>query len=118
VSRPEFPRTILEFQATFGDEQACLDYLFDCRWPEGFVCPRCKGRNAWPVSVRKLWECASCHYQVSLAAGTVLHKTQTPGMSASQLQRQLGLSRHETAWTMLHKLRRAMVNGGTEPVDR
>jgi transposase-like protein len=126
MGRPEFPRTILEFQATFGDEQVCLDYLFACRWPEGFVCPRCKGRAAWPISTRKLWECAGCHYQVSLTAGTVLHKTHTPlhlwfwaaylmttatpGISASQLQRQLGLTRHETAWTMLHKLRRAMVN--------
>ena len=126
MGRPEFPRTILEFQSTFGDEQACMDYLFECRWPEGFVCPRCKGRAAWPIVARKLWECSSCHYQVSLTAGTVLHKTHTPlhlwfwaaylmttatpGISASQLQRQLGLTRHETAWTMLHKLRRAMVN--------
>lgn len=126
MSRPAFPRTILEFQTRFGDEQVCLDYLFECRWPDGFVCPRCKGREAWPISGRKLWECAECHYQVSLTAGTVLHKTHTPlhlwfwaaylmttatpGISASQLQRQLGLTRHETAWTMLHKLRRAMVN--------
>lgn len=116
----------MEFQARFGDEQACLDYLFECRWPEGFVCPRCKGQVAWPIAARKLWECASCRYQVSLTAGTVLHKTHTslhlwfwaaylmttgtPGISASQLQRQLGLTRHETAWMMLHKLRRAMIN--------
>jgi len=126
MGRPEFPLTILEFQARFGDEQACLDYLFQCRWPEGFVCPRCKGTAAWPIASRKLWECAGCHYQVSLTAGTILHRTHTPlhlwfwaaylmttatpGISASQLQRQLGLTRHETAWTMLHKLRRAMVN--------
>jgi transposase-like protein len=60
------------------------------------------------------------------AAGSVLHKTHTPlhlwfwaaylmstptpGLSAVQLQRQLGLARYETAWMMLHKLRRAMVN--------
>lgn len=126
MARPDFPRTILEFQARFGDEQACLDYMFDCRWPEGYFCPRCNGQAAWPIASRGLWECAACHYQVSLTAGTVLHKTHTalhlwfwaaylmttgtPGISARQLQRQLGLSRYETAWTMLHKLRRAMVN--------
>ncbi|MGY4543029.1 transposase-like protein/ribosomal protein L37AE/L43A [Arthrobacter sp. UYNi723] len=125
MARPDFPRTILEFQARFGDEQACMDYMFDCRWPEGYFCPRCKGQAAWPVAARGLWECAACHYQVSLTAGTVLHKTHTalhrfwaaylmttgtPGISARQLQRQLGLSRYETAWTMLHKLRRAMIN--------
>ena len=126
MGRLEFPRTILEFQARFGDEQACWDYLFQCRWPEGFVCPRCKGGGAWPIVARKLRGCAGCHYQVPLTAGTVLQKTHTPlhlwfwaaylmttgtrGISASQLQRQLGLTRHKTAWTMLHKLRRAMVN--------
>jgi len=77
-----------------------------------------------------LWQCPSCRYQVSLTAGTVLHKTHTPlhlwfwaaylvatatpGISAVQLQRQLGLGRYETAWTMLHKLRRGMVNPGRE----
>ena len=83
-----------------------MDYLFQCRWPEGFVCPRCKEIVAWPIMARKLWERAGCHYQVSLTAGTVLHKmrtplhlwfwvaylmtTGTPGISASQLQRQVG----------------------------
>jgi hypothetical protein len=42
MARPDLPRTILEFQARFGDEQACLDYMFDCRWPERYTCPRCK----------------------------------------------------------------------------
>lgn len=126
MPRPDFPRTILAFQARFADEQTCLDYLFECRWPEGFVCPRCQGLVPWPVAARGVWECAGCRYQVSLTAGTVLHKTHTalhlwfwaaylmttgtPGISASQLQRQLGLTRYQTAWTMLHKLRRAMVN--------
>jgi len=40
----------------------------------------------------------------------------TPGISALQLKRQLGLRRHETAWTMLHKLRRAMVAPAREPL--
>ena len=126
MPRVDFPRTILEFQARFGDEQSCLDYLFECRWPDGFVCPRCKGGKAWPIAARRLWECSGCHHQVSLTAGTVLHKTHTPlqlwfwaayllttgspGISAVQLQRQLGLGRYQTAWMMLHKLRRAMVN--------
>ena len=126
MAKPSFPRTILEFQARFADEQTCLDYLFECRWPEGYVCPRCQGRIPWQVAGRGVWECAACRYQVSVTAGTVLHKTHTalhlwfwaaylmttatPGISAMQLQRQLGLTRYQTAWTILHKLRRAMVN--------
>jgi transposase-like protein len=67
-----------------------------------------------------------------LTAGTVFHNTKTPltvwfwaaylavtdkrGISALLLQRQLGLRRYETAWMLLHKLRRAMVNAAREPL--
>src|SRR5512132_1835537 len=42
--------------------------------------------------------------------------TDKRGISALLLQRQLGLTRYETAWMMLHKLRRAMVNLAREPL--
>jgi transposase-like protein len=117
----------MEFQRRFPDGQACTAYLFACRWPDGFRCPGCGHGRAWPVAKRRtVWECASCHRQTSVTAGTVLHKTHTPlhlwfwaaylmttatpGISALQLGRQLGIERYETAWMMLHKLRRAMVN--------
>jgi transposase-like protein/ribosomal protein L37AE/L43A len=134
VTRPDFPRTILEFQARFPDEQACRGYLFESRWPEGFRCPRCGSEVATSLPRRLLWQCSACRYQVSLTAGTVLHRTRiplhvwfwsaylvttaTPGISALQLQRQLGLTRYETAWAMLHKLRRAMVNPERQPLTR
>ena len=104
------------------------------RWPDGFECPRCGHDRAWPVTDRLLWECAACRRQTSATAGTVLHRTRmplhlwfwgaylmttaTPGISAVQLQRQLGIARYETAWMMLHKLRRAMVNPQREPLTR
>lgn len=126
MGRPEFPRTIIEFQSRFPDEAACWEYLAQSRWPEGYRCPRCGCQSAALLGGRRLWQCSSCRYQVSVTAGTVLHKTHTPlhlwfwaaylmstatpGLSALQLQRQLGIGRYETAWTMLHKLRRAMVN--------
>jgi transposase-like protein len=113
------------FQERFATEAACLDYLAGSRWPEGFACPGCGGRRAWVLERRHLWECAACHLQTSVTAGTVMHGTRTPlrlwfwaaylvathhpGISAKQLQRQLGLSRYETAWLILQKLRRAMV---------
>lgn len=78
------------------------------------------------------WRCVACRYQVSLTAGTILHNTKLPlrvwfwaaylmttdkrGISALLFQRQLGLRRYETAWMLLHKLRRAMVNAAREPL--
>jgi transposase-like protein len=125
VARPDFPRTIVEFQERFPDEAACLEYLAESRWPEGYRCPTCGGKRAWVLERRHLWECAECRHQTSVTAGTVMHGTRTPlrlwfwaaylvtthtpGISAKQLQRQLGLSRYETAWLILQKLRRAMV---------
>jgi transposase-like protein len=125
MARPDFPRSIMEFQERFAAEADCLEYLAASRWPEGFVCPGCRGQRAWVLERRHLWECSACSLQTSVTAGTVMHRTRTslrtwfwagylvathhPGISAKQLQRQLGLSRYETAWLILQKLRRAMV---------
>jgi transposase-like protein len=131
VPRPPFPKTLHEFRRQFATEEACEQYLAACRWPDGFVCPRCSHRRAYAVAKRR-WQCAACRHQVSVTAGTVLHNTKTPltqwfwagylmatdkrGVSALFIQRQLGLRRYETAWMMLHKLRRAMVNVAREPL--
>ena len=122
--RPEYPRSLHEFRKLFGDEAACRQYLARSRWPEGFRCPRCQHDDALDLPARLLWRCRRCGYDTSVTAGTVLHRTklpltqwfwaaylvstQTPGFSALQLQRQLGLHRYETAWAMLHKLRRVL----------
>ena len=99
--------------------------LADCRWPDGFRCPRCGHQRAYALAVAR-WQCAAppCRHQTSLTSGTVLHRSKTPlttwfwaaylmttdkrGVSALLLQRQLGVS-YKTAWLLLHKLRRAMV---------
>jgi transposase-like protein len=121
-----------EFQSQFATEEACQDYLASCRWPEGFACPRCAHSVGYRLRESRRWQCAACRHQVSLTAGTILHNTKTPltvwfwaaylavtdkrGISALLLQRQLGLRRYETAWMLLHKLRRAMVNAAREPL--
>jgi ribosomal protein L37AE/L43A len=78
VPRPDFPRSILEFQQRFGDEGACRAYLFASRWPDGFSCPRCGGARAGEQPKRRLWECRACGHQTSVTAGTVMHGTRTP----------------------------------------
>ena len=125
----DYPRTLLELERRFSDEQACRAYLFALRWPQGFVCPSCGGGTAWPMT-RGLWLCAACRRQVSVTAGTILQDSKLPltvwframwqitsqknGVSALGLQRVLGLGSYKTAWTLLHKLRRAMVRPGRE----
>ena len=132
MPRPPFPKTLRQFQSEFAAEEDCEQYLAACRWPDGFICPRCENRRAYKLVNQRRWQCAGCRHQVSLTAGTVLHRTKIPlthwfwaaylmttdkrGVSALLLQRQLGLSCYETAWMMLHKLRRAMVNVGREPL--
>lgn len=131
MPRPAFPKDLRQFQRQFGSDEACQEYLAACRWPEGFACPRCGHARAYRLANRR-WQCTACRHQVSLTAGTILHNTKTPltqwfwaaylmttdkrGISALLLQRQLGLRRYETAWMMLHKLRRAMVNAAREPL--
>ena len=125
MPRPSFPRTLAEFQSLFSEEAACAQYLAESRWPDGFRCPRCGHQDAYVLPKRWLWQCKGCGRQTSTTAGTVLHRTRvsltqwfraaylvstlTPGLSAVQLQRQLGLGTYETAWTMIHRLRRAML---------
>ncbi len=125
----EYPDTLAELETRFGTEQACRDYLLKLRWPEGFVCPRCRGRSAWTTN-RNLLVCAGCQYQASLTAGTIFQDTRKPltmwfraiwwvtaqknGASALGLQRILGLGSYFTAWTWLHKLRRTMVRPGRD----
>ncbi|HWH65803.1 MAG TPA: IS1595 family transposase [Gaiellales bacterium] len=132
MARPSFPRSIVEFQRRFADEDACHSYLFASRWPDGFSCRRCGGCEVGVLQRRGVWQCKDCGKQTSITAGTVMHGTRlplalwfwaaylvathTPGMSAVQLQRQLGVTRYETAWLMLHKLRRAMVAPAREPL--
>ena len=122
-----FPTTLLDFQQMFPDERACGTYLERVRWPDGFACPWCGAMGAaYRFENRPtLLRCRDCQRNTYLTAGTVRHATrtplqvwfwaaylvttQTPGMSALQFQRQLGLTRYETAFQMLHKLRAAMV---------
>ena len=130
----QFPTTLLEFQRAFPDEAACAAHLEKLRWPKGFVCARC-GVAGDPYRVKprpSVLQCRACSAQARLTAGTVMHGTRTPllvwfwgaylatthtpGLSAVQFQRQLGIKRYETAFQVLHKLRAAMVRPGREKI--
>ena len=120
----DYPKTLLEFEDRFATEAACRQYLSGLRWPDGFRCPRCTSASYW-LTKRGLYHCEQCGLQTSVLAGTVFQDTKQPlrlwfhaiwhvtcqkyGANALGLQRVLGLGSYHTAWTWLHKLRRAMV---------
>lgn len=133
-SLPECPITLLDFQRMFPDEAACLRYLERMRWPAGFVCEECSSAGEpfrLLASPRKL-KCRSCHHVQSVTADTVMNRskisvhvwfwavylvaTQTPGISALELKKRLGIARYETAFQLLHKLRAAMVRPGRDKI--
>lgn len=118
----------MEFEDRFGSEVGCREYLFQLRWPNGFVCPKCAGTTY--TRLRDLFRCKKCRGQISVASGTIFHRSHLPltawframwwimsqknGASALGLKGVLGLGSYETAWLMLHKLRRAMVRQGRD----
>ncbi len=110
------------FLKQFSPENACLEYLAAQRWKEGYMCPKCGSRHGYRLRNGR-YQCAQCRHQVSVTAGTVLHKTHLPltkwflafylvcvdkrGISALQLSRQLGMT-YKSAWYLLKRIRAAM----------
>lgn len=129
---PTPPTSLVEFCRRFPSAEECADYLFQVRWPEGFVCPRCGDSGGYLIAARKTVECSNpeCRRQTSITAGTILHRTKqslhtwfwaaylitnlTPSISAKQFQAQMDLKRYETAFMLLHKLRSALVAPGRD----
>jgi len=127
----DYPGTFQEFDKWFSSENACLEYIARLRWPRGFICPGCGEKPDKPsLTGRGLFLCRRCKRQTSITAGTLFHRSHKPlrtwfcamwfvtsqkhGANALGLKRVLGLGSYNTAWTWLHKLRRAMVRPGRD----
>lgn len=126
----DYPTTWSEFLDWFHSEDACRVYLERLRWPSGLTCPNCGVIEVADRSSRSRLVCRSCRHQTTVTTGTIFDKTRTElrvwfagiwyitnqkhGISALGLQRVLGLGSYETAWTMLHRLRRAMIRPDRE----
>lgn len=127
--------TLRQLMDSFPTEDACKRFLVERRWPKGkVVCPRCgAGEHVYALNTRPWhWECANkdCRtsksnaYRFSITTGTVFENTKYPlkvwfevlgqmlnskkGVSAKQVQRQIGAKSYQTAWYMCHRLRAAM----------
>jgi len=132
VAGVDYPRNLQEFDQWFSDESACRSFIFRTRWPDGYECSHCRSKILPWITARGYLHCRECGCESSILAGTVFERTRTPlrvwfqaiwlvtsqkhGASALGLQRVLGLGSYQTAWTWLHKLRRAMVRSGREQI--
>src|SRR3989304_3040978 len=121
--KPAYPKAVRDFRRQF---ESCIQYLIQSRWTDGFFCPRCQHDAYWYLAKRKLVVCRSCRKETSPIAGTLMHRshvpiqewvlaaylvtTLTPGISALRLKRRLGRGSYRTAWFMLNRLRKGMVN--------
>ena len=119
----EHPTTLIEFMQLYPTEDACAAAILAHRWPSGFTCSRCGSKRAWFLHRRGLYECADCHYQGSLIAGTIFQGSRTDlrkwffaiwllasspkAPSAAELARQLGVTA-KTAWLLRRKIQHAM----------
>src|SRR4051795_3884242 len=128
----DLPEDMPSFVARFGTDEQCREYLFKARWPEGFRCAACGHDDAYALRTKIVYECVACRKQHSLLAGTIFEQTKTGlakwflaiylvtsskgGIAATELQRQLGFGSYGTAWTWLHKLRKAMVRPDRQPL--
>src|SRR5437660_8223765 len=143
--KPVHQLTIRQFETMFPDEDACKAYLQARRWPEGVHCPRCGNPKVYDLKSRQWhWQCTQCApggstgYRFSVLVDTIFENTNKPlrdwyrvvylmltskkGMSALQIKRIMGFGSYETAWSMCHKVRVALMEdidqlGGIVEVD-
>jgi transposase-like protein len=126
------PGDLPSFLKRFGTDAKCRAYLVRALWPEGFRCGGCGHPESWSHKKRLIEECQACGKQHSILAGTIFEQTKTGlsrwflaiylatsskgGISAMELKRQMGFGSYQTAWSWLHKIRRAMVRPDREPL--
>lgn len=122
------PRTQKGQQVQNFTEDQARDYFERMRWPNGPGCVHCGSVNVYRLQGQStrpgLFECRDCRKQFSVTVRSVMEDSHLPlatwarafhfmctskkGMSALQLQRNLGLGSYRTAWFRAHRIREAM----------
>jgi len=117
------PMSYMEFAEKYATEEACREKMFQARWPEGFICPKCGGRKCCFITSRNAYQCNKCKHRTTPKVGTLMEDSQLPyktwlwaiylvatdkrGISGKALQRQLHVT-YKTAWYLLQRIRQAM----------
>jgi ribosomal protein L37AE/L43A len=111
--------SLSELIARYGTEALCEKALEQARWPDGFICPECGGRehSRFLADGRQYWQCSKCRTQSTVCSGTLFHASKLPltkwfqaiylvtqnknNISALSLKRHLGVS-YTAAWRVKH----------------
>jgi len=121
-----FDVNIIKFIEAFPDEKSCKEDFKAVREKEGIICKKCGCKKHYWLKAKYQWQCSECNFRTTLRSGTMMEHSNLPfrkwylamafmsfskkGLSASELQRQLGHSRYESIWYMMHRIRKAMGN--------
>ena len=117
---------MIQFLERFSDEQSCRDHFKQCREKQGIICKKCVSTRHYWLKSKFQWQCSSCRFRTTLRSGTMMENSNLPfrtwylamyfmtytkkGISACELQRQLGHKRYDTIWSLMHRIRNAMGN--------
>ena len=123
-----------EFEEHFRTEEQCQKYLFNKKWADGFICPKCEQTECFNISSRNLYQCKLCNHQASVTAGTIMDKTRTPltcwflaiflminakvKITTKYLktilnQNGMGDRSYNTVWTIHHRIQTILKEKGT-----
>ena len=119
--------TTRDFDRDFPTDDACLDWLFNNRWPDGTTCEKCQQVTPhYRIAKRPCYSCDRCGNHVYPMAGTIFEGTRfchlrlwfkavaymavtRCGISSRQLSRDIGVT-VKTGWRMFHQIRQVLGN--------
>lgn len=122
--------SIISIYRRFPTKESCLEHLEKVRWKDEPCCPYCKSEKVSrkkEIEQRNRWQCSLCRKSFSVTVGTIFHNSHVDlqrwfllinlmfsakkGLSAMQAARDLEM-RRPTVWSMMHRIRAAMVDDG------
>lgn len=119
-----FDVNIIKFIEQFPDETSCKDHLRNLREQSGITCKHCGSKKHYWLKAKYQWQCSACNFRTTLRSGTMFENSNLPlrkwylamafmsfskkGLSAKELQKQIGHARYRTVWSMMHRIRVAM----------
>jgi transposase-like protein len=132
MSESGLPTSLIEAIRYFSDQDVCVQFVAQLRWPDGPVCPSCGGTEHSYLKSRRLWKCKACKRQFSVKVGTIFEDSAIPldkwlaamwmiansknGVSSHEMARSLGITQ-KSGWFLLHRVRLAMQTGTFEKLD-